>query len=61
MSEFSKSIDGAYILPVADAALVTWLIAHGIEDGKPIFVQFEFRHDKPGATYRGVPLKRVGE
>ena len=76
MSEFSKSdlkytiIEQAggfkiqlqpYIIPIADYALVTWLIAHGVEEGKPMLVQFEFRHDKPGATYRGMPLGAVGE
>jgi hypothetical protein len=41
-----------HVLPVADRALRMWLEAHGIEDGKPVFVKFEFRDHLPGATYR---------
>jgi hypothetical protein len=48
-----------HILPIADKALVIWLKAHNIPDGKPILVQFEFRDNEPGATYLGIPLNRT--
>jgi hypothetical protein len=55
MNDYSVKIE-PHVLPVADRALVMWLQAHGIEDGKPVFVQFEFRDHEPGATYLGIPL-----
>jgi hypothetical protein len=50
-----------HILPVAGLALRMWLESHGIQDGKPVFVQFDFQVDSPGATYQGIFLPKEGE